>query len=194
MAKMTPSALSAMLQSQHADALAAQSASKLSGERSDAMDYYNSKMDKDMPAPEGRSQAVSSDVADTIEGMMPQLMEVFFGGDETVTFDPVGPDDVKAAEQETDYVNKVFNQDNPGFLITYSFIKDALLSKVGVVKVFWDEQTVEERESYYDLSEDEYALLLADDDVEVVEHTEHGPDGDGEDEGGKGEAEQAGMY
>ena len=40
-----------------------------------------------------------------------------------------------AAEQETDYVNHVFMQHNPGFLVLYSFIKDALLSKVGVVSL-----------------------------------------------------------
>jgi hypothetical protein len=173
MARMTPSSLAAMIQAQHADALAAISASKLSGARSDAMDYYNGQMSKDMPAPEGRSQAVSSDVADTIEGMMPNLMEVFFGGDETVIFEPVGPEDVKAAEQETDYVNKVFNQDNPGFMILYTFIKDALLSKVGVVKIFWEERKVEERETYTGLSEDEWVILQSDPDVEICEHTEY---------------------
>ncbi len=192
MSRMTPSALVAMIQAQHADALAATSASKLSMARSDAMDYYNGDMTKDMPAPEGRSQAVSSDVADTVEGMMPNLMEVFFGGDETVQFDPVGPEDVKAAEQETDYVNHVFNQNNPGFMILYTFIKDALLSKTGVVKVWWEEKTVEDRETYYDLTPDEFAILTADPDIEIVEHTEHAPGEDGDDEaeepkGGKDE-------
>ncbi len=193
MPKMTPSSLSAMLQSQHADALAAISASKLSGQRSDAMDYYYGDLTKDMPAPEGRSQAVSSDVSDTVEGIMPQLMEIFFGGDETVTFDPVGPEDVKAAEQETDFVNHTFNQINPGFMIMYSFIKDALLSKTGICKVFWEEKTVEERESYFGLLEDEYALLMSDPDVDVVEHTEY-KEGEGpDDEGGKDEAAEKPM-
>ena len=73
-------------------------------------------MSKDMPAPDGRSKAVSSDVADTIEGMMPPLMEIFAAGEEVVQFAPVGPEDVAAAEQETDYVNHVFMQQNPGFL------------------------------------------------------------------------------
>jgi hypothetical protein len=83
-------------------------------------------------AARGRSSRVSMDVADTIEGMMPQLMEIFAGTDEVVKFEPVGPEDVKAAEQETDYINHVFMNQNPGFLVLYSFIKDALLSKVGV--------------------------------------------------------------
>src|SRR6201992_2067054 len=110
------------------------------------MDYYLGDMRKHMPAQEGRSRAVSTDVADTIEGLMPNLMDVFAGSDEVVRFEPVGPEDEAAAAQETDYVNHVFMQQNPGFMILYSFIKDALLSKVGIVKVWWDEREEESRE------------------------------------------------
>ena len=113
----------------------ARTASKLSDERASALSYYMGDMSKDMPAPEGRSKAVSFDVADTIEGLMAPLMDIFAGGEEVVQFAPVGPEDVAAAEQETDYVNHVFMQQNPGFLVLYSFIKDALLSKVGVVSL-----------------------------------------------------------
>ena len=70
-----------------------------------------------------------------LKALMAPLMEIFAGGEEVVQFAPVGPEDVAAAEQETDYVNHVFMQQNPGFLVLYSFIKDALLSKVGVVSL-----------------------------------------------------------
>jgi len=187
MPKMSLSDLKAMLASERADALAAVSASKLSSERADAMDYYLGDMSHDMPSPEGRSRAVSTDVADTIEGLMPSLMEIFGGGDEVVRFEPVGPEDVAAAEQETDYVNHVFMQANPGFLILYSFIKDALLSKVGVVKVWWEERSLEERETYYDLPDDGYAILAADPDIEIVAHSARpavtSPEGDETPEG-----------
>jgi hypothetical protein len=168
---MPLSELKALLDSERNDALAATRASKLSVERSDAMDYYLGDMAKDMPAPEGRSRAVSTDVADTIEGLMPSLMEIFCGGDEVVRFEPVGPNDSAAAEQETDYVNHVFMQVNPGFLILYSFIKDALVSKTGIVKVWWEDRTVAERETYYDLTDDAFALLTADPDVEIAAHS-----------------------
>jgi hypothetical protein len=128
MPKMSPLDLKAMLASERADALAAISAAKLMEERADAMDYYLGDMRKDMPAQEGRSRAVSTDVADTIEGLMPNLMDIFAGSDEVVRFEPVGPEDEAAAAQETDYVNHVFMQQNPGFMVLYSFIKDALLS------------------------------------------------------------------
>ena len=174
--------LKAMLAAQKADALAAMSAADLSEERSDAMDYYLGNMEKDMPAQDGRSKAVSTDVADTIEGLMPSLMDIFAGSDEVVRFEPVGPEDEQAAQQETDYVNHVFMQQNPGFMTLYSFIKDALLSKVGIVKVWWEESEQEERETYYDMSDDQFALLAqevaaSDGMKEIVEHTiNNGPE------------------
>jgi hypothetical protein len=126
-----------------------------------------------MPAAEGRSRAVSTDVADTIDGLMPSLMEIFAGSDDVVRFEPFGPEDVAAAEQETDYVNHVFMQQNPGFLILYSFIKDALLSKVGIVKVWWEEREEESRETYLDQGDDAFAMLAADPDIEIVAHSAH---------------------
>lgn len=169
---MSLSALKAMLAGQQQSALAAMQSSKLSAERTDALMYYNADMSKDMPALEGRSSAVSTDVLDTIEGLMPSLMEVFAGSEEVVTFNPIGPEDVQAAQQETDYVNHVFMQQNPGFMVLYSFIKDALLSKVGIVKVWWEEREEEENETYYDLTDDQFAVISADEDVEITEHTE----------------------
>jgi hypothetical protein len=127
MSKMSVSDLKAMLASEKTNALAAISAARLAEDRADAMDYYLGDMRKDMPAQDGRSRAVSTDVADTIEGLMPSLMDIFAGSDEVVRFEPVGPEDEAAAQQETDYVNHVFMQQNPGFMILYSFIKDALL-------------------------------------------------------------------
>ncbi|MDO8682485.1 MAG: hypothetical protein Q7N50_03270, partial [Armatimonadota bacterium] len=172
MSKMKPSDLKALLAAERADALASVSSSKLSEERGNAMDYYMGDVSVDMPSATGRSSAVSSDVSDTIEGLMPSLMEIFAGGDEVVRFEPVSEEDVAAAEQETDYVNHVFMQKNPGFLVLYSFIKDALLSKNGIVKIFWDEEEREERETYYDQPDDVFAVIVANPDIEVVEHTE----------------------
>ena len=81
---MSPSDLKALLAAEKADALAAASAAKLSADRADAMDYYLGDMARHMPARDGRSTAVSTDVADTIEGLMPSLMEIFAGSDEVV--------------------------------------------------------------------------------------------------------------
>jgi hypothetical protein len=176
MAKMSLSDLRPMLAAQKADALAAMSAAQLSQERADSLDYYLGDMSKDMPAQDGRSKAVSTDVADTIEGLMPNLMDIFAGSDEVVRFEPVGPEDEEAAQQETDYVNHVFMQQNPGFMVLYSFIKDALLSKIGIVKVWWEENEQEERETYYDLTDEQFAMLSmavaeSDGKMKIVEHS-----------------------
>lgn len=172
MSKMPVSDVKALLANERASALSAMMSSKLSAERSDAMAYMLGDMKKDMPTPAGRSQAVSTDVSDTIESLMPPLMDIFVSGDDVVRFEPHGQEDEEAAEQETDYVNHVFMNKNPGFLVLYSFIKDALLSKVGVVKVFWDKKETQKRETYFDLTDEQFAMLVADDAVEVVEHTE----------------------
>src|SRR3990167_701851 len=171
MAKLSETKLRAILAAEKADAMASVTSSTLSADRSDAMDYYLGDMTKDMPTIEGQSKAVSTDVADTVEGLMPQLIEIFAGSDDVVRFDPVAEDDVERAEQETDYVNHVFMQQNPGFIVLYSMIKDALLSKVGVCKVWWEKKTKESRETFYDQSEDVLELLLSKEGVEVVEHT-----------------------
>lgn len=177
MPKMREDDLKALLAAEKADALSAQSASKLSEERERAMNYYNGDMSADMATVTDRSKAVSYDVSDTVEGLMPALMEIFCGGDEVVKFSPVSEEDEPQAEQETAYINHVWLQKNPGFLVTYSFVKDALLQKNGVVKVYWHESEDEERETFLDQPDDVYALFLADDEIEIVEHTEHAPEG-----------------
>jgi len=142
----------------------------ISQQREQAMSYYyglpfGNEID-------GRSQYVDSTVQDTIEWIKPSLMRVFASGDEMVKFNPHGPEDVEMAKQATDYVNYVFTKDNPGWEIMYSWFTDALLSKNGIVKVWWDEYEEEEREEYHNLDEISLISLISDDGVEVVEHTE----------------------
>ena len=148
----------------------------ISQQREQAMKYYYG-----LPfgnEVEGRSQYVDTTVQDTIEWIKPSLMRVFASGDEMVKFSPHGPEDVKMAEQATDYVNYVFTKDNPGWEILYSWFTDALLSKNGIVKVWWDEYENEEREEYRNLDEDGLMVLISDEGVEVVEHTQHQLEGE----------------
>jgi hypothetical protein len=170
---MTDQELRAVVAAEKAQALSSFGSSDLSKQRARAMDYYLSDMSSDMPSQAGRSSAVSSDVADTIESIMPSLMEIFAAGDEIVKFNPVGPEDEEAAAQETDYVNHVFYQDNPGFLLLYTFFKDALLQKTGIFKFWWEVSDKKERETYEGQPTEVYEVLAGQDDVEVVEHTEY---------------------
>ena len=143
----------------------------ISKQREQAMKYYYG-----LPfgnEVEGRSQYVDSTVQDTIEWIKPSLMRVFASGDEMVKFSPHGPEDVEMAKQATDYVNYIFVKDNPGWEIMYSWFTDALLSKNGIVKVWWDEYEDWNREEYNGLEELQFETLIMSPSVEVIEHTSY---------------------
>src|SRR6476619_4524249 len=88
---------------------------------------------------EGRSQVVTTEVKDAVEGILPSLMAIFTASEDIVRFEPQNPDDEEAAQQATDYVNYVFSRLNNGFLALYCLFKDALLQKNGYVKVYWED-------------------------------------------------------
>ena len=117
---------------------------------------------------EGRSQVISMDVRDTIQGMLPSLMRTFFGPEKIVEFVPNGPEDVAMAEQATDYVDFVFKRDNQGFKILHTLIKDALVRKVGIAKFWWDESVKVKAMSFTMLDEQSMMLLTSDPDIEIA--------------------------
>jgi hypothetical protein len=88
---------------------------------------------------DGWSSIVTSDVQDTVEWILPQLLDIFAATDSIVSFEPTSQEDVKGAEQATDTCNYIFNKKNDGFLILYTAIKDALLVKNGAVH--WRKET-----------------------------------------------------
>ena len=117
---------------------------------------------------EGRSQIVTGEVAEAIDGALPQLIRVFTTTEDIVYFEPKTPDAEESAKQATDYCNWVFYRENDGLLILHNWFKDALLQKTGIVKSYWDQKEDVKKESYKGLTEDELAMLLADGSVEVV--------------------------
>jgi len=118
---------------------------------------------------EGRSQIVTGEVAEAIDGALPQLIRVFTTTEDIVYFEPTRPEDEESAKQATDYCNWVFYRENDGLLILHNWFKDALMQKVGVVKAYWEEKEDVKTEKYENLSEDELAMLLSDPGIEVVE-------------------------
>ena len=165
--KITEDALLARIQSEITDSLGY--SDEISKQREIAMEYYYG-----LPfgnEVEGRSSFVDTTVQDSIEWIKPSLMRVFASGDEIVKFNPVGPEDEPMARQATDYVNYVFMRQNPYWEILYSWFTDALLSKNGIVKCWWDETDQWDREEYKGLTDIEFEALIIDEDIEVVEHT-----------------------
>jgi hypothetical protein len=140
--------------------------SEYSAERIRALDFY-------MGEPlgneiEGRSQVISTDVADTIEQIMPNLMRVFTANDQYVRFAARTAEDVERAEQITDYCNYIINHDNEGYKVLYNWFKDALLFRLGVVKYYYEEKEDVTEEEYENLSEIELAALMSNPDYELV--------------------------
>lgn len=146
---------------------------KLSEQRRKAEYYYLGlpKGDLSPPEVEGRSTVVSTDVADTVEWMLPALLKIFTAGDNVVEFAPQQQNDEQAAKQATDYVNYVFYRQNAGFKTLYTWFKDALLQKTGILKVWWEDKTDEAREEYQGLTDVELAMLLQDPEVVPIEHS-----------------------
>ena len=134
--------------------------SEISNERAVALDYYLGEDYGDEV--EGRSQVITREVMETVEWILPSLIRIFADADNLVAFDPVGPEDEEQAQQETDVVNYVYWKQNKGFYNTYTFLKDALLSKNGILKVWWDDEEIEEREDYTGLDELGIMQLMAD--------------------------------
>jgi len=121
---------------------------------------------------EGRSSVVSTDVADAIEWIMPEVVKAFTQNNEVVTFDPTSADDIRQAEIESRYVYDTLMKDNNGFITLHTFIKDALLQKNGFIKVFYEDNTEVSKESYTGLTEPELEMLNADPELEITGLTE----------------------
>ena len=155
---------------------------RLAAQRQKAMVYYlgEAKLDLTPPEIEGRSSVVSPDVRNTIESMLPQLMVKFSGSDRVVEFEASKPGDEQKADQATDYVNYLYHVRNGGEKITYSWLKDALLSKNGIIKVWWDTRSEEKREEYNALSDVELSQLMDDDEIEVTEQKSYPDEEDAE--------------
>ena len=169
MAKMTNDELASKL-SNEIDSATGNFNTELSEQREQSMKYYlGEPFGNEI---EGRSEIVTTDVRDTIEYIMPSLMRIFTTHNNVAEFEPEGPEDVEMAQQATDYVNYVFNRQNNGFKVLYDVFKDALISKTGIVKHYWEEKTEVSTENYTNLTEIEYQSILANDDMEVIEHTE----------------------
>lgn len=136
-------------------------------ERSQALNYYNQEPFGNEE--DGLSKYVSSDVRDTVEWIMPQLIDIFVGGDTPVVFEAENAEDAKQAEIESRYCQYVFDRENKGVLLAYTWFKDALLQKNGIIKAFWQDKECREREEYKNKSFQEYLLLLNDEEFEIDE-------------------------
>ena len=138
-------------------------------ERDEATRYYLGK--EPSATSELQSEFISTDVRDSILFMLPSIMRTFFGTKKVVEFVPHSAEDIPIAKQQTDYINYIIQEKNPGFHVLYSAFKDALVRKTGFIKAYWDDSITSTCHEFSNLSPEAYTALLMDDDVEIMDES-----------------------
>ena len=108
----------------------------------------------------GRSQIVDTTVFETIEWVLPAIMDHFDEANGNPTYEPVGPEDEAAAEGMTNLVRYQFWRQNEGELELAIAVKDALMYHPGgVIKYWWEKKDEQVTKSYQDLTAEQVSYL-----------------------------------
>lgn len=146
-------------------------ATEIDGNREESLAYYLGNPRGDEQA--GRSTIVSTDVADAIEWILPQIIKALVSKGPVITFDAISEEDEEQAQMETEFTHDVFMKENPGFLNLYEFVKDALMQKNGIFKITYDETPEVSTEIYTGLTANEIQMLTQDPRVEIVQQEQY---------------------
>lgn len=108
-------------------------------------------------APPDSSSVVSTDIADVVESDLTSLARVFLSSGSILEFTPStnNPTETAEAEEKTKYVNWVVRNQPDSFKLLFSWMKDALIQKNGVVKYFVEEVKETEEEEFSGLDQQE---------------------------------------
>lgn len=136
-------------------------------DQTDATDYYHGRPFGDEK--KGRSKVVSTDIRDVTLGQLPDLIQLFMGPDNMLEFEPRTAAEVDRAEQQTDYVNHLVWDDNPGFLTILGQLQDGLVRRLGIVKWWWEVSSRLVEDQYTGLSYEQFVTLVTDKDVDDFE-------------------------
>ena len=109
------------------------------------------------PAVTGRSNAMSMDVADSLEAITAQLMPAF-AFDEIAMFEPENTNDVEQARLESNICNRYLKANN-GKITIQGAVRNALLLRNGILKCFVDTRQNVDHERYTALSDLELQII-----------------------------------
>jgi len=107
-----------------------------------------------------RATIVSTDVRDVIMAVLPSMMRIFTESEQVANFEPNGPGNEAMAQQATADVLHQFWEDNPGFLILHTILKDTFTEKVGIVRWWTDDLPQMKQEEYRKLSGEQLSALI----------------------------------
>ncbi len=170
-APMTDSELSSLVGQQLQHARSYLSAEVASDRQANLRYYLNRPLGNEV---EGRSQVISTEVQDTVESIMPDLVEMFAASGAIWKYQPTGPEDVPFIKQIDAYVFEVvWNVDNDGFKLTHDSLKNTLLEKNAVFKIWWDDDRPTTQETLKQVSLIDIMLYEQDPNVDVLEAEEN---------------------
>lgn len=141
---------------------------EIAPQRVKAQRYYDG--ETDIGYEEGRSRVVATKCREVVRAVKPSLHRVFLTSDKPVEFVPHGPEDVAFAEQATQWASYIFQKNN-GFRLLNNVMQDALVKKAGIAKVYYNTSMKSEIYTFSGLTDEAFALLVENDDVEVLEHS-----------------------
>lgn len=134
------------------------------------LQFYKAVAEGELAAPEiaDRSSIVCTDVGDTVEWMLPSLMRVFAASKDAMNCTAKKPQYAAGAKMASEYMRWLFWQKNRGFHTMYQWFKDAMIQKVGFLKVSWEEIEEDAEETYRGLTAEQATDLLQDDEVTPI--------------------------
>lgn len=128
------------------------------------------------PSGNNKSDAVSTDVRDTVMSVLPSLMRIFTSSENIVNFVPRDQTQVGLAKQATNDILYTFWEENNGFLLLHNLFKDAMTEKIGVVKFGTTDDKEVRIKTFRNISTEQLMMVIQDyqtkadnGDVEVLE-------------------------
>ena len=120
---------------------------------------------------DGRSQAISMDVAEVVDWAIPDILEPFISGDQVVEFQPANRAEEEYCKRATELVNHDFFNENDGVTFLHDVVKTGSIQKAGWSKTVWEETKEQTRETMTGLSLAHLQELQADESLtlEAVE-------------------------
>ena len=132
-------------------------------------EYYSKRFPKLHP----KCGMASSDIKDVVEWLMPSFTEVFFGADKIIgIFGRTPDDDPEVLEKVIQYQTQTQNN---GYVIMDQWIRDALESGLGVIRLEWEHRERKVINRYLLTAEEFYNMDATD--TSMITKAEEQPDG-----------------
>ena len=138
--------------------------------RKKSLDYYYMRARGDeIP---GRSQVISGDLSAMTEAVLSQMLDAFTT-DNAIEFEPSSQDDEQQAKLESDVVSYLVMEANNGFITFEEAIKDALLLRNGINKIWVQEDTEVQEADFTNVTPEAFLDITKGDQQTVIDVIEY---------------------